>query len=809
MYNQPQVQMLSAATSSQQQSPQPKYEWDPQNLQYFLSIRSKLLQTLFATSLNEGATSATGSVGGGNGNVNGNNNYARSQSARLPMSPTRPTDNTTVNPSLQPAQGMGRSQSVSNVNSPSRGGDSSQFATPTRNTADNNNTTTTNDEEDDSNNEINMALLKELLPLPRDYYSIAVKNLLDTPLPLVDTSAADTEGGDTASQGETPTSTTTQLRQPKENESIYLLSRIYLRVWCHWVRNSIVNTNVERWLSKLITNGGGGALRRYAGVVGGSSCQATNGENGNVRLFLLPSHALQTLAALSILTDQYQLWNGEEGEWIRWFDELKGLWVDWIDRREAIQMHQQQQRGISTTTQKDEKKNDDEANVRQHHNLNQFLPLSPPGPVDLRILSSYGHPLRLRRSVSLTMKGLTRGGGGEVMSVDEEMREECLMKFLSLGMKELPPTDASTGNNNSESAQRLAVCPVSSSFYEMLRSNHGVLCEDRCSISFQRPVVSGDNGGRGDDPTTLLYHDQSSIKTAKSSSPSGSDIFYPSSASSSSPSNASQNVQRKPPSSRPIEFPRRVLISTLPLNKERDDYLELHRPSSTDSAHKMSPYSKLMKEAMSSRHEGQSSAMTQSTKKGCTVEVYPVEFRYVVVDGYMSGSDASCSNLYTAQGIAHASRVSTAGDVFRDLERNVAPNRTSAHVRLWIKSPSTVTPSANRNATQQPGDGYELIDSRPTLFDKKSRNEVPISVEKFLHLDEKSVWNQSAPVVVEILVELRSSPTARWVREPLELANRLQVSLGLRYSLHFMSNYGFDTQLTTLSLLPHEGWGLH
>jgi hypothetical protein len=38
----------------------------------------------------------------------------------------------------------------------------------------------------------------------------------------------------------------------------------------------------------------------------------------------------------------------------------------------------------------------------------------------------------------------------------------------------------------------------------------------------------------------------------------------------------------------------------------------------------------------------------------------------------------------------------------------------------------------------------------------------------------------SSPAVVEILVEIRGSSSSRWVREPLELENRLQVGDNLR-----------------------------
>jgi hypothetical protein len=188
----------------------------------------------------------------------------------------------------------------------------------------------------------------------------------------------------------------------------------------------------------------------------------------------------------------------------------------------------------------------------------------------------------------------------------------------------------------------------------------------------------------------------------------------------------------------------------------------------------MSSYSKLMKEAMTSRKEEGRDAPAEEAKS-CTVEVHPVEFRYVVVDAALPGSSPvnkpDSKPAYSANGIALLSRVSRLSDALNEFKRVVECNRSSACVRLWMKSPCAGT-STQRGATVR-GDGYDLIDA--ALLD--GSEEEGLTVEKWLRLDDESRNANSGPEVVEVLVEIRSSPSSRWVREPLELENRLQVSV--------------------------------
>jgi hypothetical protein len=176
-----------------------------------------------------------------------------------------------------------------------------------------------------------------------------------------------------------------------------------------------------------------------------------------------------------------------------------------------------------------------------------------------------------------------------------------------------------------------------------------------------------------------------------------------------------------------------------------------------------------MKEAMTSRNE-EGIASSQPEEKSCAVEVHPVEFRYVVVDPTLTAHTPTSPNkqsdptksTYSASGLALVSRASRLSDAFTDLKRAVEHNRSISCVRLWMKSPCLST-SNSRGATIK-GDGYDLID------DSDSED---VTVEKWLRLEDES---NDHPAVVEMLVEIRSSPTSKWVRESLEFENRLQVS---------------------------------
>lgn len=535
----------------------------------------------------------------------------------------------------------------------------------------------------------NMNTLQDLLPDNHDYYSRSVHLLLDTPLPL----SIETRNNDAPEL--------IHLRKPYPNETTFLVSRIYLRKFVDWARVEVINSQAQRWQQWQLRHDESGMSSQHT--------------------FRLDEHALQTLAALSIISDQYQLW---DSEWNRWFASLETSWNKYNEWRVSSQ---------------DEKKDDQYSNTQN----DVFLPVESPGPVDSRLLSCISSPLLLRRNISLRMGGISANDDYTTLSVSEEMNDERLVQFLARD-------EECTENTAEDDRPKLAVCPVSASFYEFVRSTLGVICEDDFSISFQDRSSSRES-------CALLHHEQSSIAVGKSGK--NIDIPHPSCAIPQSISSSPHQQQHTP---RPIEFKRRILTIS--------DIHKLQSNAIPSPSNKTSSYSKLMKEAMTSSNEDGRDATT-GEQKSCTVEVYPVEFKYVVVDPTRNVSTPTNNDsmpVHSASGIALVSRVTRLSDAFNDFIRAVECNRSSSCVRLWRKSPCAGTLTM-RGATAK-GDGYDLVDA--TLLDVK--DDSGPSVEKWLRLDEMRA-SDSEGALVEILVEIRSSPTARWIREPLELENRLQV----------------------------------
>jgi len=536
--------------------------------------------------------------------------------------------------------------------------------------------------------ETNRSTLRDLLPDNTDYFSRSAHLLLDTPLPLL----IETRNNDEPEL--------IHLREPYPNETTFLLSRIYLRKFVHWARVSVVNSQVQRWQQWQLRHDESGMNSQHT--------------------FRLDEHSLRTLAALSIISDQYQLW---DHEWNRWFASLESSWNKYNEWR---------------VSSRDEKKDDQYSNTQ----YDVFLPVESPGPVDSRLLACRSSPLLLRRNVSLMMGGISENNDYTTLSISEEMNDERLVQFLARD-------EGSTENTAEDDRPKLAVCPVSASFYEFVRSTLGVICEDNFSISFQ-------DRGSSRDSYALLHHEQSSVAVGKSGK--NIDIPHPSCAIPQSSSSGPQQ-QHTP---RPIEFKRRILTISC--------VRKLQSNATPSPSNKTSSYSKLMKEAMTSGKEDEHDATT-GEPKSCTVEVYPVEFKYVVVDptrNVSAPSSKDSMSVHSASGIALVSRVTPLSDAFKDFIRAVECNRSSSCVRLWRKSPCAGT-MIKRGATAK-GDGYDLVDA--TLLDVK--DEGGSSVENWLRLDEMRASHYQA-ALVEILVEIRSSPTASWIREPLELENRLQV----------------------------------
>lgn len=777
-------------------------------------------------------------------------------------------------------------------------------------------------------------IMDGMLPLPKDYFSHAIRYLLmDTPLPLVGScpppnpasvsapisiphhsidnknAALDIygNGNSSAINGEGNIKTTIiQPRLPHKidsvgaSETIYLIPRYYLLRWTHWARCTILNASVECWFAAwdkfdVQMSARGDGRRRFDSFSKKKKGGGVGGEGGEgqreKRVYSLLPEGLKALAALSIISDQYQLFINTEQDYIAWMTNLETCWATWNERVREYHRHSSQ------STHEEE--------VPKAFPQWTFPVFCPPGPVDSRILSTRRNPLLMHHHVALSMRGILSSynsglstdddadegnndtnsdGGVVVLSPAEDASESKLMSFIDNALWE-PDDEYAIATH---STQSLAVVPVPTSFYDMLRSVHGVVCNDG-DLSFAPPLpfvndrgrrvggmeqqnrMNGTNVKGGDTSLpscSLLFHDQweegidgptQMINHLNQGVFGGYHRYY----------FTNDHHAKSDPSFRPIEFRRQVL--PVPSAKEVDgDEGDEHSLSFANAGKKervQSPYSTLMLEAIKSKksydakekknRDGKSSVGSGSFERnyandgvaGYVVELFPVNFKYIIVGNDANGDDScptSSSEDHAAtttatpegnqsksskdnnaekstihnpkhlHGIALGSRSSSAFAVLRDMQRAATPYRAQACVRLWKKS-------VCHSATVA-GDGYDLLDintihaapsvrsscrvgdggggrdgssregSSPKSIQHLPKQQQPqqlsLTLEQWLGLEPLSIQSinrqkrqyfsnnrsKEEEVVVEFLIEVRSSPASQWKREPLEFENRLQVS---------------------------------
>jgi len=677
------------------------------------------------------------------------------------------------------------------------------------------------------------------------------------------------------------------------------------------------------------TNGEGQGPWRHpaAGDLSSSKSEEVEGgegDNTSTRYYTLLPETIKVLAALSILSDQYLLDDAadnaagnQQHEFVDWLEELMYCWNCWVDNVIEFRLHMEARSAVEHTQgphlgmqhpqgpghdgqescpphgfSGDEKKHEDYSPQQQYqyqqqypphflhphhpshstggsspshllqhssssHSFQQqppipypapypqftFPPYQQPGPVDCRALTTIECPLVMHEHVMLSMRGILGCDNGD---------------------------DAANDGYD----DKVAICPVSTGFYELLRNTQGVICSSddeggEHPISYRPPSSyvngpQGTSGGMNDTAPpnkslascSLLFHDQWTVNgistpssttdgnatpnksNSRTGSPNGSgddDDGYPLFALSpdahqdvnqggyqhpypyaNNEANNFPKLQQSNNHVRPIEFQRRLL--SVPLSKDNNDEIEEESSNSPgrngylNAAKKKkdtpSPYSRLMQEALASKKsmdqaDGTSSVSssavnlavdTTSKEKsvGYTIEVFPVEFKYVIVDEDAGGvssvvaTDDNTTGLpqHSYRGIALASRTSSISEVLHDLQRAAAPNKPNSCVRIWKRSVC--------NEATKSGDGYDLLDdaslfaeppvSSPKSTTSKSKQLVveELTIEQWLGmvpLNSKTAKEQACTSgqVVELLIEVRSSPTSKWIRESLELENRVQV----------------------------------
>ena len=176
-------------------------------------------------------------------------------------------------------------------------------------------------------------------------------------------------------------------------------------------------------------------------------------------------------------------------------------------------------------------------------------------------------------------------------------------------------------------------------------------------------------------------------------------------------------------------------------------------PEATNASKLMSPTSKLL-------HAATDSHLVP------TVEAFPIKLVYSLADDSNAAGEK--------EGFLLVSKAARVVDVIPAVRKAVAPEKSSSCVRIWSKMDS-LRPGG-KGATAK-GDGYELVhldrlDGKLAPLDDDEGEPSKMTMEDWV---SRHLSNADKIESLDILVETRASPSAKWAREELELENRLQV----------------------------------
>lgn len=153
-------------------------------------------------------------------------------------------------------------------------------------------------------------------------------------------------------------------------------------------------------------------------------------------------------------------------------------------------------------------------------------------------------------------------------------------------------------------------------------------------------------------------------------------------------------------------------------------------------------------------------------------------------------------NQYPPIGFVLVSRTSLVADAMQAVIKEVAPNKSSTCVRVWIKRDCPKRGDGEpAGATVDGDDDYEVVHLdaiNGTMFsrDKSTSPEKPsITVADWVKRQTGHNAN-----TVSILVEIRASPSTPWTRAAQEFENRIKVSLSWQAVLILMF-VSFDLNL--------------
>jgi ubiquitin carboxyl-terminal hydrolase 8 len=389
------------------------------------------------------------------------------------------------------------------------------------------------------------------------------------------------------------------------------------------------------------------------------------------------------------------------------------------------------------------------------------MPYTNPGPLQNAPLSqSQEEPLLLSTSLLVYQPNVepmwqksSEENGHAVPSLSEAAP---LVKHTSYSTVAAP---FHSTNGNSASCMI-----VPERFYNLLRSTHGICCDDFHSISFQSPL--GMNGQHKPYLPSLHHINVEDIVLHHH------------------PYN-DKELHYDPSMPRPIEFRRKVLYQTGSTAAAAVS-LDTTTKSSNRTSDFVASATSLMEKLLLEQ---------QIQQRYLLVEVYPVQLFYSFDPKNDSDDDGADSVPETPVrcGYILISRDTPAVMALMALQNITAPHKVKQCIRLWSQwiyepksnSGKSSTPNQRRNPTSI-YDGYELVEMEQLTKEKN----IPIQQLAADMVQNGNLQNRLLVTLgawvdqhftpqpatsLDILIETRRTIQSPWPRKHLELAQRLQV----------------------------------
>lgn len=488
--------------------------------------------------------------------------------------------------------------------------------------------------------------------------------------------------------------------------------------------------------------------------------------------------------------------------------------------------------------------------------------IEKPGPIDCASLSLPGSPLLLRPNV---VHGKGDDDDAFLGSAKTSTRKPKTGSHQTLPSGDPTPAPLSSISSSTTlpthrddgvvfpvDEVKIGCCAVPERFFELLRSVHGVMCDDGVSVSFQNTSHANHRNG-----ALVSLHHHVIQKNAFLESKTSQHVVCPplpmsdvendrSNAENSSDDNGNRNgliggyaVMSSPPENmappRPVEFRRMILSSPTPfatspltstvtntqmvqtktivelypikfiysilggngvniLNpvcnlpispancRDGDEKVENLLDASHVNQRDIALLSENGRDESSRQDSYIPNTMTSSEFKVPEIDVLDANQMKKSVSSHpqQQQMESSSGQCWPAHGFVLVSRASPVVEALRAVIKAAAPETSSCCVRLWSKIGQTSKRQCKTKGATIDGDGLDVIDL--DTIDENVKEETNSNTANFIRVPlSVSEWvkrhspKRSAAKSIEIVVEVRDSPSSKWPREGLELESRIKV----------------------------------